>query len=101
MNANNDPKHVWNQGTPILPEPPAAEICALARRREQESLWGRRIGLFALAGFAIAFAHNTWEISQTWVRLGQGWMLLVVIVSLWNLVHNRAHRRASNDNCGS
>jgi hypothetical protein len=101
MNAHNDPQNVWNQSTPTLPEPLAAEICALARRREWESLWGRRIGLFALAGFLIAFAHNAWEVSQPWVRLGQGWMLLVMTVCLWNLVRSREHRRVSNDSCAS
>ena len=101
MNTHNDPQDVWNQSTPSLAEPLAAEICALARRRELESLWGRRIAIFALAGFVIAFAHNTWEISQPWVRLGQGWMLLVVTVCLGSLLHNRTHRRTSNDSCGS
>ena len=101
MNANNDPQDLWKRSETTLPEPLAAEICALARRRERESLWGRRISLFALAGFAIAFAHNTWEVNQPWVRLGQGWMLLVVTVCLWNLIRNRTHLRASNDSCGS
>jgi hypothetical protein len=101
MNANNDPQDLWNASETTLPEPLAAEICALVRRRERESLWGRRISLFALTGFAIAFAHNTWQVDQPWVRLGQGWMLLVIAVCLWNLIRNRTHLRAANDSCGS
>ena len=101
MNANNDPQDLWNRSEATLPEPLAAEICALARRRQRESLWGRRISLFALAGLAGAFAHNTWQINQPWVRLGQGWMLIVVTVCLWNLIRTRTHLRASNDSCGS
>jgi hypothetical protein len=99
MNADNDPRNLWkrNEGTP--PEPHASEICTLARRRERESVWGRSISLVALAGFAIAFAHNTWEVNQPWVRLGQGWMLLVMTVCLWNLIRNRAHLRSTNDSC--
>jgi hypothetical protein len=50
---------------------------------------------------AIAFAHNTWELNQPWVRLGQGWMLLVMTVCLWILIRNRTHLRASSDSCGS
>ena len=101
MNANHDPQDLWKRSETALPEPLAAEICALARRRELESVWGRRISLFAVAGLAVAFAHNTWEINQPWVRLGQGWMLLVMSVCLWNLIRNRTHLRASNDSCGS
>jgi uncharacterized membrane protein len=100
MNANNDPRDLWKRNEAILPEPLATEICALARRRERESVWGRRISLFALAGFAIAFAHNTWKVNQPWVRLGQGWMLTVMTVCLWNLIRNRTHLRASNEACG-
>jgi len=99
MNANNDPRDVWKRNEAALPEPLAAEICALARRREGESVWGRRIGLVALAGFAIAFAHNTWEVTQPWVRLGQGWMLLIMAACFWKLVRNRKHQRASTDSC--
>lgn len=101
MNANNDPQDLWNRSENTPPEPLAAEICVLARRRERESVWGRRIGLFALAGLAIAFAHNTWHVDQPWVRLGQGWMLLVMTVCLWSLIRNRTHLRASGDSCGS
>jgi len=89
MNAHNDPQDLWKCNDPSLPQPPATTgICALARRRERENVWQRRIGLFALAGFAIAFAHNTWEVDQPWVRLGQGWMLVVM-----------TDRRALNETC--
>ena len=99
MNPNNDPRDLWKRNEATLPEPLATEICALARRRERESVWGRRIGLAALAGFAIAFAHNAWQVNQPWVRLGQGWMLLVMTVCFWNLIRNRTHLRESSDSC--
>ena len=99
MNPNNDPRDLWKRNEATLPEPLATEICALARRRERESVWGRRIGLAALAGFAIAFAHNAWQVNQPWVRLGQGWMLLVMTACLWTLIRDRTYLRASNDSC--
>jgi hypothetical protein len=100
MNANNDPQDIWKQSDAALPQPrAAAEICALAQRREREDIWMRRIGLFALAGLAIAFAHNTWSIDQPWIRLGQGWMLIVMTVYLWSLIRSRTDRRASNEAC--
>jgi hypothetical protein len=100
MNANNDPQDLWKCNDPRLPHPPATPaICALARQEERANVWGRSIGLFALAGFAIAFAHNTWEVDQPWVRLGQGWMLIVMTVYLWGLIRNRTGRRASNETC--
>jgi hypothetical protein len=99
MNANHDAQDLWKRNEATPPEPLATEICALARRRERASVWERGLGLFALAGLALAFAHNTWQISQPWVRLGQGWMLLVMTVYLWNLIRNRTHVRASGDSC--
>lgn len=100
MNAHNDPQNLWKSNDPALPPPPdTSGICALARREERANVWGRGIGLFALAGFAIAFAHNTWEVDQPWVRLGQGWMLVVMIVYLGGLLRNRTGRRASNETC--
>ena len=102
MNANNDVHDLWRGNDPTLPESPAtAGICALARRRERENVWLRSIGLFALAGFVIAFAHNTWTVDQPWVRLGQGWMLIVMAVYLWDLIRKRTGRRASNETCAS
>ena len=100
MNTNNDPQDLWKSNDPTLPESPGTrEICALARRRERENVWLRRLGVFALAGFVIAFAHNTWTVDQPWVRLGQSWMLIVMTVYLWSLIRNRTGRRASNETC--
>jgi hypothetical protein len=65
----------------------------------ERAFGGRRIGLFALAAFAIAFAHNTWQVDQPWVRLGQGWILVVVSIYLWSLIRRRTHRRAWNETC--
>ncbi len=100
MNVDNDPQELWKSHIDALPpSPDAVGICELARRRERESIWGRRIGLLALAGFAVAFAHNVWQVDQPWVRLGQGWMLAVVTAYLWSLIRHRTHRRASNEAC--
>jgi hypothetical protein len=102
MNAHNDPQDLWKSNDPALPHPPATtEICALARRREREGLWGRGIRLFGLAGFAIAFAHNAFEIDQPWVRLGQGWMLILMTVYLWSLIRDHTGRRASHETCAA
>ena len=102
MNDHNNPQDLWRRNDPGLPQPPTtAEICALARRRERENVWFRRLGLLALAGLAIAFAHNTSEIDQPWVRLGQGWMLIVMTVFLFGLLRDRTGLRASNETCAA
>ncbi len=100
MNSRNDPQDLWKDNDPALPKSPdTAGICALARRRELENVGARYLGLFALAGFAVAFGHNTWTVDQPWVRLGQSWMLIVMTVYLWGLIRNRTGRRASNETC--
>jgi len=100
MNDHDNPQNLWRRNDPGLPQPPTtAEICALARRREQENVWFRRIGLLALAGLAIAFAHNTWEIDQPWVRFAQGWMLVVMTVFLFGLLRDRTGQRTSSETC--
>jgi hypothetical protein len=100
MNAGNDPQDLWKSIDPALPTPPATgEICALARRQELVNVWLRSICLFALTCFVIAFARNAWVIDQPWVRLGQGWMLIVVAAWLWSLIRDRTGRRATNETC--
>ena len=100
MDANTSPQDLWKLDDPQAPHPLAAmEICSLARQRERAEVWGRRIGIFALAGFIIAFIHNTWQIDQPWVRLGQGWMLIVSAVYLWGVIRKRTGRRDLDETC--
>jgi hypothetical protein len=100
MNPNNDPQDLWKTNDPELPRTPASSgICALARREERTNGWLRGICLFALACFAVAFAHNTWVIDQPWVRLGQGWMLTIITVYLFGVIRDRTGRRASSETC--
>ena len=92
-------QNLWKDNDPALPQPlDTTGICAMARRRERENVWMRGIVLFALACFAIAFAHNTWVVDQPWVRLGQAWMMIVMMY-LWGLIRDRTGRRASNETC--
>jgi hypothetical protein len=100
MKAHNDPQDLWKSNDPALPQSPdSSGICALARRQEVADIWLRSICFFALAGFVIAFAHNTWVIDQSWVRLGQSWLLIVTTAGLWGLIRDRTARRASNETC--
>ncbi len=100
MNADDFSQDVWKQNAACLPEPLAAgEICAMARRRDREAVAGRRLALFALAGLAGAFIHNTWILPQSWVKVGQGWMVLVMTVYLWDAIRSRTGRRASDETC--
>jgi hypothetical protein len=100
MNDHDNLQDLWRRNDPGLPQPPTtAEICALARRRVQEDLWFRRIGVLVLAGSAIGYAYNTWKIEQSWVRLGQGWMLIVLTLFLFGLLLDRTSQRASNETC--
>lgn len=92
--------NIWKQSEADLPQPLRAdEICAMARRRDREAVWGRRIALFALAGLAAAFLHNIWTLRQTWVRVGQGWMVIVMTVYLWGVIRSRTGGRASDETC--
>lgn len=100
MNEHDNPQDIWRRNDPELPQPPTtAEICALARRRVRQDVWFRRIGVLVLAGSAIGYAHNTWEIEQLWVRLGLGWILIVIAVFLFGLLLDRTGHRASNETC--
>ena len=102
MDADNHPHELWkNHNTALPPQPSATGICALARRRERENIWQRRLALLALAGLAVAFAHNTWEVDQPSVRAGQGWMLIVMTLYLGSVIRNRTNRKAPDETCAA
>ena len=100
MNENNSPLDLWKQDDPGVAHPLAAtEICTLARQRERAEAWARRIVIFALVGFIVAFAHNTFQIDQPWVRFGQGWMLIISAVYLGGVIRKRTGRRDLDETC--
>ena len=100
MNANDFSHDVWKQNGAELPQALAADqICAMSRRRDREAVVGRRLALFGLAGFAAAFIHNTWILPGSWIKVGQGWMVLVMTVYLWDAIRSRTGRRASDETC--
>ena len=76
------------------------QLFAMARSRERESLWSRRILLALLIGLAVAFAYNVFTVSEVWLRLTQAWMLAWVCLLLWRL-RRRPRRMMVSENCGA
>ncbi|HEY4084582.1 MAG TPA: hypothetical protein VGM43_01530 [Bryobacteraceae bacterium] len=100
MNADDFSQDVWKRNEADLPHSLAADqICAMARRRDREAVVARRLALFALAGLAGAFIHNTWILPPSWAKAGQGWMVVVMTVYLWGAIRSRTGRRASDETC--
>lgn len=78
----------------------ADQLCAMARSRERESIWSRRILLIVLMALAAGFAYNVFSISQLWVRLAQAWMLGWTCLVAWRL-RQGARRMSAMDSCAS
>lgn len=57
----------------------SAELCAMARSREKLSAWvGGGLAAVTVA-LAAALLYNVYRIDQPWIRLGQAWMLGVIV----------------------
>jgi len=69
------------------------QLCAMARSRERESVWSRRILLTLLISLAAAFAYNVFSVSQFWIRFSQGWMFAWCCLLAWRF--RRGPRRMS------
>ena len=76
------------------------QLFAMARSREREDLWGRRLWLLLLIGLAAAFAYNTISVHQQWTRLSQGWMLAWTGLLLWKSRRGPSRMRAT-ESCAS
>jgi hypothetical protein len=76
------------------------QLYALARSRERESVWSRRLLLSLLIGLAGAFAYNIYSVSQLWARLSQSWMLAGTCLLLWRFRHGPRAMDA-NESCVS
>jgi len=74
------------------------QLCAMARSRELESIWSRRILLALLTGLAGAFAHNVFSVSQLWLKLSQGWLLAWTCLLVWR-VRRGPRRMTAAENC--
>jgi hypothetical protein len=76
------------------------QLCAMARSRERESIWSRRILLLMLIGLAAGFAYNVFSVSQFWVRLSQVWMLAWTGLLVWRFGHT-PRRMSAGERCAS
>jgi hypothetical protein len=76
------------------------QLCAMARSRERESIWSRRVLLALLASLAGAFAYSVLAVSQVWVRLSQAWLLAWTCLLVWRF--RRGPRRMNaTESCAS
>ena len=59
------------------------QLCAKARYRERENVWGQWVAAVACLGFGAAFAYGAITMQQTSMRLGLAWMGLLIAMALW------------------
>jgi hypothetical protein len=76
------------------------QLCAMARSRERESIWSKRILLTILIGLAGGFAYNVLFGSQLWVRLSQGWLLAWACLLVWRF-RRGPHPLGAAESCAS
>lgn len=82
-----------------MPDLSPDRICEMARCRERDSLWSRRIAAFALVCLGGAFLYNCLRVDQPWVRIGQGWMLAATLYYAWRVARSKSDRRDGNETC--
>lgn len=72
----------------------------MARSRERETIWSRRILLIVLIGLAGSFTWNVVSFSQPWVKLSQTWMLAWTCLLLWRL-RRRSRPLSAAETCAA
>ena len=75
------------------------QLCAKARYRERENVWGQWIATVACLGFGAAFVYWAITMQQIWVRLGQAWMALLIAITLWGVIRGGARRIQAGESC--
>lgn len=74
------------------------QLYSMARSRERENLWGRRIGLILFTGLAGVLAFNVISVHQLWAWLSQVWLFAWTCLLAWGV--GRAPRRMNpTENC--
>jgi hypothetical protein len=77
------------------------QLCAMARGRERENVWARRVALVACVCFAAWFAYNLITITQPWIRLGQAWMVGLMCFFFWGTIRRSPRRIRASEPCAS
>src|SRR5258708_1237094 len=99
------PEHVWksiegkdeaSMDMTFTPD----QLFAMARSRERENIWSRRLLLLLLSGLAGAFAYNAFSVANLSLRLSQSWMLAWTCLLLWRIRRGRPPMNAT-DHCAS
>ena len=75
------------------------QLCAKARYRERENVWGQWIAAVACLGFGAAFVYWAITMQQIWVRLGQAWMALLIAITLWGVIRGGARSIDAGESC--
>lgn len=75
------------------------QMCAKARYRERENVWGQWIAAVACLGFGAAFVYWAITMQQIWVRLGLAWMPLLVAIALWGVIRGGTRRIQAGESC--
>lgn len=59
------------------------QLCALARYRERENVWGHWLAIATLLVGGAASVYMAVTIGPSWSRLGAAWMAAVIAIALW------------------
>jgi len=74
------------------------QLCAMARYRERENIWGQWIASVACLGFGAFFVYWAIRMEQIWLRLAQAWMALLMALAMWG-VRGWARRIQAGESC--
>ena len=75
------------------------QLCAKARYRERENIWGQWIAAAACLGFGAMFVYRAITGEQVWLRLGSAWMAVLVTLALWGTVRMGARTIQTGESC--
>jgi hypothetical protein len=98
------PQSVWQslhgQGEPGMEmRLTTDQLCAMARYRERENIWGQWIAAVVCLGFGAAFVYWAITMEHIWLRLAQTWMALLMALAMWGVMGWRARRIQAGESC--
>ena len=74
------------------------QLCAKARYRERENVWGHWVAVASLVVGVAASVHLVVTTEQIWSRLGAAWMAAVMAIALWG-ARAGARRFKAGESC--